>query len=186
MSMTRFAIAATAAALVSVPACATNYTLTPVKTGPDQYTFSVFASAPSAGITSDTFSFDIPTDGFVSIGLLNVGTGTNHIAFNAATVTIPPSKAIVAGLNIMDSGVFSYITSPVNVPVLAGMDYVMNVTYTAGGPGAVFAGNVAFTTTAAVPEVGAWAMMILGFGFIGVALRYRRNRPIQDTVVRYS
>ncbi|HVF95058.1 MAG TPA: PEPxxWA-CTERM sorting domain-containing protein [Sphingomonas sp.] len=44
--------------------------------------------------------------------------------------------------------------------------------------------NFRFTTTAAaaVPEAGTWALMLLGFGMVGAAMRYRRR----TTLVRFA
>ncbi len=42
----------------------------------------------------------------------------------------------------------------------------------------VFADNFTFISTGAVPEPASWAMMLLGFGAIGVSLR--RRRPPQE------
>ena len=38
------------------------------------------------------------------------------------------------------------------------------------------AANTAITATTAVPEPATWAFMILGFGAVGAAMRYRRRR----------
>jgi len=53
--------------------------------------------------------------------------------------------------------------------------YTLTVGGTRGLTGA-FGGNVAFNT-AAVPEPGTWAMMLLGFGAVGFAMR-RRRQPV--------
>jgi PEP-CTERM motif len=37
---------------------------------------------------------------------------------------------------------------------------------------------VHFTATAAVPEPATWMMMILGFGFVGAAVRRRRSDEV--------
>jgi hypothetical protein len=181
MSITKFAIATSAAALVSVPAYATNYNLVAVPTGPGSYSYNISDSAPSSGTTTDTFTFDTPTDGTVSIGILNVGTGTNNIDFTSATLTGTPSPVSLSVTNVSPLSLANTFS---DVPVMAGVEYVLSVTYAAGAEGAQFNGNVAFTS--GVPEAGAWAMMIIGFGFIGAALRFRTARPKHDMVVRYS
>ena len=45
-----------------------------------------------------------------------------------------------------------------------------------GGPDAVFSGTATFEPQAAIPEPGAWALMILGFGGAGAMLRRRRDQ----------
>ena len=39
----------------------------------------------------------------------------------------------------------------------------------------------AFAFASNVPEPGAWALMIIGFGGIGAAMRRRRNTPVAAT-----
>jgi hypothetical protein len=46
------------------------------------------------------------------------------------------------------------------------------------GSGAI---NYAFRVTAAVPEPATWLMMILGFGLVGGAMRYRQRHPAKVT-----
>lgn len=51
--------------------------------------------------------------------------------------------------------------------------YTLN--FTGSNPnGGAFTGNV---TISAVPEASTWAMMLLGFGAVGMTLRSRRRRP---------
>ena len=53
--------------------------------------------------------------------------------------------------------------------------YTLTVTGSRGTTGA-FGGNVSFNQTPGVPEPATWAMMLLGFGAVGFAMR-RRQRP---------
>ena len=54
----------------------------------------------------------------------------------------------------------------------------------AGGVGGYFGGNFQFSSAiSAAPEPGTWAMMILGFGLAGAALR---RRPTVTTRVSYA
>lgn len=66
-----------------------------------------------------------------------------------------------------------------NQNLLAG-SYTLAVTGTRGTSGS-FGGNV---SASALPEPGTWAMMLMGFGFIGYAMR--RNRSKVTTRVHYS
>jgi hypothetical protein len=59
------------------------------------------------------------------------------------------------------------------VPSLAVGNYRVAFTGTAPSTGAVATGNLTFQV-APVPEPGTWAMMLVGFGAIGFAMRRRR------------
>jgi hypothetical protein len=55
-------------------------------------------------------------------------------------------------------------------------DYLFTFTGTSPSPyGGASTGSLTFN--AAVPEPGTWAMMLLGFGAIGMVMRGRRRRP---------
>jgi hypothetical protein len=54
--------------------------------------------------------------------------------------------------------------------------YTLNVAGTRGTT-ATFTGNISF---AAVPEPGTWAMMLLGFGAVGFAMRRRRTPALMQ------
>jgi hypothetical protein len=60
------------------------------------------------------------------------------------------------------------------VPFAANGDYSLAFTGTDPASGGVATGNFTFTPVA-VPEATTWAMMLLGFGAMGVALRGRRR-----------
>ena len=62
------------------------------------------------------------------------------------------------------------------VPDLGIGNYRIAFTGTAPSTGAVASGNLTFQV-APVPEPGTWAMMLLGFGAIGLAMQ-RRRRPV--------
>lgn len=59
---------------------------------------------------------------------------------------------------------------------------IYNVTAGLNGGAATGTGNIATTTVGAVPEPSTWAMMIIGFGALGMAMRRRRVR----TTVSYA
>ena len=69
-----------------------------------------------------------------------------------------------------------------NVPITAGVQNILSVEYLSRGQGA-FSGNLTFTPTAPVPEPATWALMLLGFGAIGFAMRRRRKDAVR---VRYA
>jgi hypothetical protein len=73
------------------------------------------------------------------------------------------------------TGSFSLSVGNANVATLALTDFAVRYQ---GIP--VGAGSGTGTVTAAVPEPGTWAMMLLGFGAIGVAMRRRRSSHISQ------
>jgi len=63
-----------------------------------------------------------------------------------------------------------------NLPMLADTAYTVTLAGTSPVSAGAISGNVTITN-AAVPEPATWAMMILGFGAVGMVLR-RRRRPV--------
>jgi hypothetical protein len=63
-----------------------------------------------------------------------------------------------------------------DLPLLANTAYNVNITGTSNVAGAI-SGNVTIRNAAAVPEPATWALMILGFAGVGMAMR-RRRRPV--------
>ena len=61
------------------------------------------------------------------------------------------------------------------IPVGAGT-FTLNILGTPGTQNGALSGSVSFASTPAVPEPGTWAMMLLGFGGIGFAMRRRRRQ----------
>ena len=63
-----------------------------------------------------------------------------------------------------------------NLPMLADTAYTVTIAGTSPVAAGGISGNVTITN-AAVPEPATWALMILGFGAVGMVLR-RRRRPV--------
>lgn len=125
----------------------------------------------ATGAFTNTFSFELP-DGIVGFTLSSIG----FLANSSLTV----SSFTFNGVDL------AYTNTPVGadgnkvlgadgpLPVVAGGPQVLTITGF-GGSEAVYAGTATFA--AAVPEPGAWALMILGFGGTGALLR-RRQRAL--------
>lgn len=62
------------------------------------------------------------------------------------------------------------------VPLLANTNYTLTMTGNSGGIAGAISGNITIMP-AAVPEPATWALMLLGFGAIGVSFR-RRREPV--------
>jgi hypothetical protein len=184
-SSLKFLLAATALTAVSVPAFATDHVIYPVSTGGNSYSYSINQRASGAGTFTDTFYFTIPgvTDGLLDVGLLNTATSgtTNDVDFTSAKITGPGGLNVP--LSVSNGNPVSSVANLASIAVSAGLQYALIVTYSAGGHNAMFNGNISFT---AAPEPAAWALMLLGFGVVGAALRYRGARPKQNVSVSYS
>jgi hypothetical protein len=70
---------------------------------------------------------------------------------------------------------------PVTSTDVFALDQFLNVASSGGLLTLSQSGNVIFSSSAAgaVPESSTWAMMLLGFGAIGMALRRKKLRPLQ-------
>ena len=134
-----------------------------------------------AGAFTDLFQFTIPQNG---VGSGSVITGTD--AFLSTTdldITSVTVNGLAALLVLRDSGgnvcfVRGGVTgcgategySIAGVPITSLALNTINVTGTSRGLGS-FGGNATFSP---VPEPATWAMMLIGFGAMGVAFRRRR------------
>ena len=135
------------------------------------------AESTSASVTYDLgsiFGIDalaLWNEDFAGIGTLNMFGSTNGIFF-AALLGVNPTD----GLNNANYGPQVFSFGAVNSRFLR-FD-MSNCPQAPGGYNSCAIGEVAFRTaaTGAVPEPGPWAMMLLGFCGMGLALR-RRRRP---------
>jgi hypothetical protein len=138
-------------------------------------TFSTFYGTANSGSPFDEWvSFTEALDGFYSFDLTSVA-----VAGNAAT-DVDFTSVFLTGGSIVGSLFLSpdinstdqyehYVLSDV---FLAAGDYTLHLQGTRGRT-ATYSGTISF---AAVPEPATWAMMLMGFGAIGFAMR-RRRRP---------
>jgi hypothetical protein len=166
-----------AVAAIATPAMATNYTLNYVNTGPGADSWDINDSAPAVGVFTDVFSFTIPgvLPGNIEATLVNVGKGANNIDIVSAWLT--ESNTTLAALDVANVGAWSTAVTDNVVAVLAGHTYALHVTYKAFGAGDMLIGNVAFLDPpAAAPESATWALLMLGFGAVGYALRSSGRR----------
>ena len=161
-----FAAAAAATLMAAAPmanaATALNFTFAPDGK-------SAVASFNSSGVGttfSDTYTFTLPA-GFASTSLTTAAVnGTTDTAFtnvmmNGVTLTTNSSGTIDA-------------KSLLNVAVNPGANTLV-VNGTSGGLYS-YGGNISFAKLAAgVPEPASWALMMVGFGGLGAALRSKRR-----------
>lgn len=118
----------------------------------------------------DSFQFTIPQNG--------TGSGSISTSFsNASTNKLTISDLIINGvsyassLHLDDSGQSASVGG---ISIMNGMLNTIEVIGSTDGSGA-YAGTMTFTA-GAVPEASVWAMMIVGFGMVGMAFRRRTTR----------
>jgi hypothetical protein len=135
----------------------------------------------SAGTFTDRFLFTIPQNGLGSGSITSIlaglAGGATDLDFQSVTFDNGMSVFNVPTMNLggQETGGLS------NVPITAGMQNILSITYLSRGAGS-YGGNLSFAPSA-IPEPGTWAMMLLGFGGIGLMLRSRRR---QQTRVSYA
>jgi hypothetical protein len=72
-----------------------------------------------------------------------------------------------------------------NIALLAGGTYRLTINGTPGTESGGFGGELVFNAAPAVPEPATWAMMLIGFGFLGAAMR--RKKDLKPTArVRFA
>lgn len=169
---------APAAQAANFPVGSTNFTAS----GGPNGTFSGFFgnNGIAAGAFTDTFTFTLPING---IGSGTVTTSAsifgsaNDLDFTSVLVNNVVAPITRSSQNLFESaGVNS-------VAITAGVLNTITVTGVSRGNGA-YGGQATFipTVTSAVPEPSTWAMLLVGFGMTGVAMRYRRR----NTKVAYA
>ena len=117
-------------------------------------------------------------------------TGASVAPFNAAgmTITSGPANSGMANIDFTSVSLNGVLFTPVTtgifefqtlntIGLLAGINTIL-VNGTTGG-NASFAGNINLT---AVPEPGTWALMLVGFGAVGYAMRRRSASLIPQAV----
>jgi hypothetical protein len=119
---------------------------------------------------SRSFDFNVGTPGFLSLTISSTRTeALNDIDFSNVTINGVNFAVLSTGVN--------EIRFRNNVNAIVGVNTIL-VEGVSGG-NASFAGTITFSDTpAAIPEPATWAMMILGMGTVGFALRRRRELAV--------
>lgn len=193
------AASACAIALAAAPAAAADFDIA------DGPTFTVAAPAGGEAVFSSSGDpFDGPVDATIGRTGVAAGTFTDRFIFRLGQMglgsgAVTTSAASLFGATDLDfnsasfdngSNIFNFAIGPNGmvesfgsggIPIFAGATNILTVNYTSRGSGA-FGGQLSFEPNA-VPEPATWALMLLGFGGIGMAMRRRRKETVR---VKYA
>jgi hypothetical protein len=111
----------------------------------------------------------VPGDMLYTVGLSDGGPGNGYIGSDSLRWAVT-TGAYWVGFEVLETDtLFGSMPYFVPRPLLEALGPPGAYRRAPGAPGS------AFRITGVVPEPGAWALMILGFGAVGVALRTRRE-----------
>jgi hypothetical protein len=162
--------AANASALVLSPGVAAPG---PNVTPPVSGTFGNSFNPATPGMFTDVFNFNLTGASLANGSLVSISlNGGNNIDFTCATCTV---RLDSTAFTLMSSGAFDVFTlNPTNL-ALGPHAFTITGNITSG-PSAAYTGT--FNLNLPVPEASTWAMMLVGFGAIGFAMRGRRRTTV--------
>lgn len=168
---------------------------TPLSAGTYDLTFvaNQFFECCGTTHTLGEFSFGYTTAVAPTLGSTQtLVTYTGGSSLTGATFTFDTGRILAAGGGVTDAYTINGTIS--SLAAITGIFlnvYESEAGYPTNGPGRAYNGNFVVTeltldatrradvpVTAAVPEPATWAMMILGFGAVGTAIRSRRRSPM--------
>lgn len=122
----------------------------------------------------DTFEFEMPTGRGDFVITSTMSGNSQNITWDSVAFNGDEFSSVVAGWN-------EFLTLN-GVELVLGADQKLVLKGTSGG-NASYSGVITFMpgSTGAVPEPGAWALMILGFGGAGAVLRRARGQAQRAT-----
>ncbi|MCU6454066.1 FxDxF family PEP-CTERM protein [Sphingomonas sp. A2-49] len=170
--------AAPSASATTFPVGSPNFTGSPGPNGTFSADFG--NSGIAAGDFSDSFTFTLPANGLGS-GTVSTSASIfgspNDTDFTSVTI-----NNVAATLTKLEGGLFE-VAFAGGVPITGGSLNTLTVTGVSRGSGA-YGGQLSFIPSA-VPEPAAWAMMILGMGAVGFAMR-RSNKKFDAKIKRMT
>jgi hypothetical protein len=182
MRKTVVALAGAAALAISSGASATALILSPnnplpgpTVTPPQSGTFgnSFNPSGPSGTTFTDVYNFTLSGASLTNGSLISIALSTgDNIDFTCQTCTVQLDSNL---FTLMSTGSLDVFTlSPTS---LTSGPHALTVTGEfLTGTNASYSGTVNFNLP--LPEASTWAMMLLGFGAIGFAMRGRQRKPV--------
>lgn len=132
-----------------------------------------FSDSLLANPFSETLTFTTSTSGILSIFVGSTGT----VAENDTDF----SNVFLSGTGLIGNVLIPQLSGdPTEIRSLAGLglgagNFTLTVQGTPGTQNGSFGGSLAFVAQSAVPEPSTWAMMLFGFGAMGVAIRRRKR-----------
>lgn len=190
-----FVLVAMFALFQAHPCSAIRYDVTAIDFGNGYYEFPVASGFRLLTRQwTDEFAFTTPSldNPLLGVSIMNIGRDSaSNIDFISATLRSSGLADIDLNVSNYQLATFplSLVSSDRDIPVLANRDYLLSITYHAGSRDASFHGSISLRSGAAdpgplpepsspgaVPEPSTWAIMVLGTGFIGTAMRMRRSR----------
>ena len=161
-------VAAPSVSAATFPVGGTNFTATPGPNG--TFAGAFFNTGIAAGAFSDTFTFTLPTSGFGS-GTVTTSATVFESANDLDLISVLVNGT-AAGITRTEGGLFE-VAFTNNIPIVATQLNTIVVNGFSRGGGA-YGGQASFITSA-IPEPATWAMMLVGFGMVAAASRYRRR-----------
>lgn len=147
--------------------------------GDDDYRSGGFTLTTGTGTgLTDYYNFDVP-----SMGTVN-GQASSTFTLGAAGLTLRELSIngnlakITESVNAQGDKTYSAVVeSKMSIDNPQKVQIVYDVTRVG-----TYSGNVSWTRVAAVPEPATWALMILGFGVVGYAMRRRPSVRIAQAI----
>jgi hypothetical protein len=179
--MTRFALKHVVCAFAMAGVCtaaqaAVTSTTTALGAVPFGAPTAFSGTVPAAGLFGDLFTFTLPANGGSGYSVVNFplsvpGVGTFNTVFSTLTLVSNPDGILFNADDAFQTSAVSAGTGSLSLtwgPTPAG-EYYLSVGGIANGTlGGLYSGAISVSP---VPEPGTWAMLGVGMGMIGFALR---------------
>ena len=175
------ALAGASSASAQITTCTTTAnTICTLDQGMGGATTAGFSGANLGNPFFEMLTFNTATVGDLQIGVSTTATGTVNDTDFSSILLFGPGLAAGGVLvpNVSGDPVPGTELNSRFFENLAAGSYRLEIRGTPGNQTGSFGGSLAFSAANAVPEPGTWAMMLLGFGAMGVSMR-RRRKPSQ-------